>query len=88
MTKKDKELAKILSVDSDTNINFYKLCNVLHKLGFQERIRGDHYIFTKEGVEEIINIQPIGSVAKPYQVKQVRQIILKYKLGGEKYALL
>ena len=27
-------------------------------------------------------IQPVGSKAKPYQCKQVRQIILKYDLGG------
>jgi hypothetical protein len=33
-------------------------------------------------VEEIINLQPAGSKAKPYQVKQVRGIILKYQLGG------
>ena len=33
-------------------------------------------------VEEIINIQPAGNKAKPYQVKQIRNIILKYKLGG------
>jgi hypothetical protein len=44
---------------------------------------GDHHIFTHEGVIEIINIQPKGSHAKPYQVRQVRNIILKYRLGGE-----
>ena len=52
-------------------------------LGFDERIRGSHYIYSKEGVEEIVNLQPIGSRAKAYQVKQVRSIILKYKLGGD-----
>ncbi len=39
-------------------------------------------IFThKEGIEEILNLQPKGANAKPYQVKQVRNLILKYKLG-------
>ena len=47
-----------------------------------ERIRGSHHIFTKEGVEEILNLQPKGRQAKPYQVKQVRGVILKYRLGG------
>jgi len=47
-----------------------------------ERIKGDHHIFTKDGIEEIINLQPKGEKSKPYQVKQVRNIILKYKLGG------
>ncbi|MEK6694486.1 MAG: type II toxin-antitoxin system HicA family toxin [Nitrospirota bacterium] len=55
---------------------------MLYHLGFEERIRGDHHIFTKQGVEEILNLQPKGSDTKPYQVKQVRTAILKYKLGG------
>ena len=32
---------------------------------------------------EKINIQPIGNKSKPYQVKQVRNIILKYQLGDD-----
>ena len=52
------------------------------RLGFGERVRGSHHIFWKEGVEEILNLQPKGGKAKPYQVKQVRHVILKYKLGG------
>jgi hypothetical protein len=53
-------------------------------MGFQERIRGSHHIFTKEGVEEILNLQPKdGGKGKSYQVKQVRQIIIKYRLGGQ-----
>ena len=53
------------------------------RLGFDERIRGSHHIFTRDAVAEILNIQPKGVKAKPYQVKQVRHVILKYKLGGE-----
>jgi hypothetical protein len=52
-------------------------------LGFDERIRGSHHIFTREGVADILNLQPFGAQAKPYQVKQVRNVILKYKIGGE-----
>ncbi len=51
-------------------------------LGFEERIRGSHHIFSKEGVEEILNIQPKQGKAKAYQVKQIRNIILNYQLGG------
>ena len=56
---------------------------MLNNLGFSERVRGSHHIFSKTGVEEIINLQPKGGKAKPYQVKQVRHVILKYRLGGE-----
>jgi hypothetical protein len=50
----------------------------LEKLGFDRRIRGDHHIFSMNGVEEILNLQPLGTKAKAYQVKQVREVILKY----------
>lgn len=56
---------------------------MLLRLGFDERIRGSHHVFTKDGVEEILNLQPKGASAKPYQVGQVRNVILRYKLGGE-----
>lgn len=82
MGHKDKLLQRILSGASDVNIAFDDLCGLLKSLGFQERIRGSHHIYTKNGVEEILNIQPRGGKAKPYQVKQARSIIVRYKLGG------
>jgi predicted RNA binding protein YcfA (HicA-like mRNA interferase family) len=81
MGKYEKLLQRILTGTSDRNINFSELCQLLKKLGFEERVRGDHYIFTKDNVEEIINIQPKGNKAKGYQVRQVRNIIVKYGLG-------
>ena len=86
MPKTDKVLDQILRGTSDANISFAGLRGVLLKLGFGERVRGSHHIFWKEGVEEILNLQPKGSNAKPYQVKQVRHVILKYRLGGERNA--
>ena len=83
MTRRDKLLDRILRGTADANIPFAELCQLLRRLGFDERIRGDHHIFTKEGVEEILNLQPKGVQAKPYQVKQVRSVILKYRLGGK-----
>lgn len=80
MGKSEKTLSIVLRGTSDANVPFKDLCSLLLKLGFSERIRGDHFIYTKEGIEEILNLQPIGSNAKAYQVKQVRTVILKYKL--------
>ncbi len=77
-------MTKLLQGRNDVNIPFASLCRLLKAFGFAERIRGSHHIFTREGVEEIINLQPKGSKAKPYQVKQVRNIILRYKLTVEK----
>jgi predicted RNA binding protein YcfA (HicA-like mRNA interferase family) len=49
-------------------------------LGFEERVKGSHHIYFKDGIDEIINLQPSNGKAKPYQVKQVRELIIKYKL--------
>lgn len=70
----------VRSGKQDKNIRFADLCALLFALGFEERIRGDHHIFFKAGVEEIINLQPDGNKAKAYQVKQVRAIINRYGL--------
>ena len=82
MTRSDKLLERVLRGTSDASIPFEGLRHLLSQLGFDERIRGSHHIFTKAGVEEILNLQPNGSHAKPYQVKQVRLVILQHKLGG------
>jgi hypothetical protein len=81
MSRHDKLRERILSGVADAGIGFADLCQFLIYLGFKQRVRGDHHIFTAAGVDEIINIQPRGANAKPYQVRQVRNLILKYRLG-------
>jgi len=71
MGKFENVLATILRGTSDNNIAFSELQYALQQLGFEFRVKGDHFIYTKEGVVEIINVQPLGSKAKAYQVKQV-----------------
>ena len=78
----EKLMISVLCGSRDKGIRFDDLCKVLKELGFSERIKGSHHIFHKDGIDEIINIQPDNTKAKPYQVKQVRQIIVNYKLGG------
>ena len=80
MSRHDRLLEHILMRRGDANVPFAALCQLLTCLGFNERIRGDHHIFTADGVEEILNLQPKGGQAKPYQVKQVRRVILRYSL--------
>lgn len=83
MSKYDKLLTHILRGTSDANIAFDDLCNILKNMGFEERIRGSHHIFRKKGIIDKINLQRDGNKAKVYQVRQVRNIILKYNLGEE-----
>lgn len=84
MGKHIKLYQHILTKRSDANVPFNGLCALLKELGFQERIRGDHHIFTRDGVDEILNLQPRNGKSKPYQVKQVRDMILRYNLKLEK----
>jgi len=83
MAKRDKILDTLLRGTSDANIAFTDICGLLKRLGFAERVRGDHHIFTRDDVEEILNLQPKQAKAKPYQVKQVRAVIHRYRLAGD-----
>ena len=81
MSRAEKLAAKILSGRSDQNFAFDDLCYILERAGFQSRSgRGSHRIYFREGVVEILNVQPRGAKAKPYQIEQVRELLLKYKI--------
>lgn len=71
----------MLQGTADANIRFDDLRSLLAALGFIERTKGSHHIFARPDVADILNVQSRGSLAKPYQVKQVRNVILRYKLG-------
>jgi hypothetical protein len=75
-------ISRVLSRTADASIRFDELRGLLLHLGFDERIRGSHHIFTRDDVDDILNLQARRSQAKPYQVKQVRRILFRYKLGG------
>jgi hypothetical protein len=76
-------LQRILGGKADANIRFDDLRQLLIRMGFELRTRGSHHIFRKAGIEEKINIQRDGNLAKPYQVRQVRAVFLRHKLGGK-----
>ena len=82
MSQRQKLIIRILCGAKDNDIPFEEVCGLLRGLGFSLRINGSHHVFYQDKIEEIIDIQPKNGKAKPYQVKQIRQIIIKYKLGG------
>lgn len=84
MGKFEEFRLRILQGQSDANINFDELHRFLQWLGFEERTRGSHHVFRRQGMREIINLQREGSKAKVYQVRQIRQAIVRYGLEGEK----
>lgn len=83
MSKQGQLLHKILSGRSDANVRFSELRSLMQELGFDERIRGSHHIYRKQGIGEKLNLQRDDGHAKPYQVRQVRRLILKHNLGAE-----
>jgi len=82
VTRREKLMADLLGGRADANIDFEDLRGILLDLGFEERTKGSHHLFRRSGIEERVNLQRDGRNAKPYQVKQVRAVILKYKLVG------
>lgn len=84
MGKYDKLRARILEGGSDANIKFDDLCRLLQEYGFEQRVSGSHHLFRSESIIERPNLQRDGSKAKVYQVRQIRQIILRYHLGEGK----
>ena len=83
MSRYDKLLKQMLRGASDANIAFDDLRQLLRHLGFEERVRGSHHIFRRPDVAEKINLQRDDGKAKVYQVRQVRNLLLKYKLGSD-----
>ena len=83
MSRHVRLMLKILGGKADNNINFKDCRSLLVRLGFEERIKGSHHILTKDGVEEILNIQSKNGKAKAYQVKQIRNVLVNYQLNLE-----
>jgi hypothetical protein len=80
MARREKFIAKLLGGKSDAGIDFAQLASLLRALGFDVRTEGSHHVFTRDGIDELINLQPDGRHVKPFQVKQVRAVLIKYKL--------
>lgn len=84
MSRYRKLIERVTEGRSASAIRFHELCSLLRHLRFEERVRGSHHIFSRAGVAEILNLQPRpdGS-AKPYQVRQVRDVLVRYDLGHD-----
>ena len=86
MSKWEKFRAKILSGQCDGDIDFAELVNYLRRCGFDQRTHGSHNLFTKNGIDALINLQSDGSTAKRYQVRQIRDILIEYQIDQAKEA--
>ena len=78
----DKLWDRLQSRFGERNFAFDDLRAILLSLSFDERVRRSHHIFTRSGIADIVNLQPVGRLAKPYQVRQVRELIRRHGLLG------
>jgi predicted RNA binding protein YcfA (HicA-like mRNA interferase family) len=86
MGRKRKTFEAVVSGRSDKNIRFAAVRTLLLGLGFEERISGSHHVFRRGDIAELVNLQELqGGKVKPYQVRQLRELLLKYRerLGYE-----
>lgn len=84
MGRRGKLLNRILSGRSDANIPFAQTRSLLRNMGFDERIAGSHHIFVREDIPERPNLQPTKEgTLKRYQVRQLRELLIKYGLDRE-----
>ena len=76
---KRKLLAKALS--GSRNLRFSEAAALAKAFGFHlSRTRGSHHIFVHPSVRELVNLQEIAGKAKPYQVRQLLEIVERYNL--------
>lgn len=71
----DKALA------SPANVRFGEMVKLVEGFGFHlSRVSGSHHIFVHPEVQELVNIQDVDGMAKPYQVRQLLQLVERYNL--------
>jgi predicted RNA binding protein YcfA (HicA-like mRNA interferase family) len=71
-----KTLERLMTSQSDANIGYDEICQLLSRLGYVSKHSGSHNIFRKPGFD-LINLQNSGGKAKSYQVRQVREQLRK-----------
>lgn len=84
MSQYEKIRSDVLSGKCDKNISEADMKFFLSKIGAtHKRTAGSHIQYTIDNIPELINIQPKNGKIKPYQVKEIRNIVNKYRLGEE-----
>lgn len=81
---KRKLFKKLLT--GSKNIRFSEATACAESFGFRlDRRNSSHHIYVHPKVPELLNLQSVKGKAKPYQVKQLLQLIEQYNLRiGEK----
>lgn len=64
-----------------SNVRFKDAQRLVEALGFElDRVQGSHHIYRHPQIRERINLQARSGEAKPYQLRQVLDLIERYAL--------
>jgi len=63
------------------NIGFGEMVGLVEAFGFRlSRVTGSHHIFVHAEIPELVNVQDVGGMAKPYQIRQFLRLVERYNL--------
>jgi predicted RNA binding protein YcfA (HicA-like mRNA interferase family) len=66
------------------NVKFADAERLVLALGFHlVRVKGSHHVYAHQEITELVNLQPQGAQAKPYQLRQVMRLVESYDLELE-----
>jgi len=69
---------------SPASLRFSEVQRLAEAFGFHlSRVRGSHHIYSCPGVTELVNLQDVRGMAKPYQVRQLLRLAARYNLEIE-----
>lgn len=82
MNKAEKLKAKLLAGQGYHNFSFDDLVLLLENLGFIRRPQSgtSHERFMHPAFVDVVNIQPKKGQCKPYQLRQIRNLIKEHNL--------
>ena len=72
------------ALQSPTNLRFSEALQLAEAFGFHHvRTSGSHYILSRPGVPQLVNLQNVGGKAKGYQIRQLLKLVEKHNLTLE-----
>ncbi len=78
---KPADMLRRLAQGELANVRFADAQRLAEALGFElDRVRGSHHIYRHPGIGERINLQARGGQAKPYQLRQLLDLVERHAL--------
>ncbi len=70
------------ALNSPQSLRFSEVLRLARSFGFRlDRTSGSHHILKRAGIPELVNLQNVGGMAKPYQVRQLLKLVERHNLS-------